>query len=546
MRAPFLFFMITVISASQTVRNLAGRLTGALFNGFNLARGNFTFGGCVGGGEPAACGLIGGELTATCVEGVLTLVDAFTIPEGDPFAMVEIVVTDGNGVEFGAPITEAGGSITVNDGDGGLDFSAGDLTIIGAVVTEGCPGKSFSIIADKSSGVLEVDKSFEVVGKPDGRPSAGDTVIFTATVMNTGTGPLIGVTAVDALPVGTTLVSAVPTQGTYTDPNWNVGDVAAGTSFDLVMTVTVDPYGENPADITNTITATSDGGKESISVTAVPVDCTGSIASVTMDNNGDIFEKGGVPTTGISATGLFELLGDATPANATQQSSNGRAWFKMNTDQEIRSIRVCGVDVKVSQTWSQGGVTDFAGWLAALNAALAEAGSDAVFEFAKTAQTVAAGAYARAFTIDNICCVDGKPAFTFESMDVYQVGTNIGVRFIATTTCRPICDASGCASPVCPKGGGGDTVGNYSYEGNGDGYVFSWIGDGPCPLQQRCRLPQERFIIFSLEGTEVGSSNIGAANGCDPFEVPAADLPSDFDSVSFACRFVEAKEKGAQ
>ncbi len=116
--------------------------------------------------------------------------------------------------------------------DNGGDYEAVD-----------CFAFSPSVTAD-----LSVDKTVD-----NATPSEGDTITYTVTVTNGGTGPATVVQLMDALPSGVTLVSAIPSQGTYDSitGDWYVGNLAVGSSASLVIQATVDA-GTGGTIITNT------------------------------------------------------------------------------------------------------------------------------------------------------------------------------------------------------------------------------------------------------------------------------------------------------
>lgn len=69
----------------------------------------------------------------------------------------------------------------------------------------------------------------------------GDDVVYTLTLTNYGPDDATGVEITDLLQAGYTLVTAVPSQGTYTAGTgvWNVGNLANGASVVLTITATI-------------------------------------------------------------------------------------------------------------------------------------------------------------------------------------------------------------------------------------------------------------------------------------------------------------------
>jgi len=74
----------------------------------------------------------------------------------------------------------------------------------------------------------------------------GDTVNFTITVQNFGVDPATNVVVTDALPTGLSLVSATPSTGTWSSPNWNIGTLTSGTLETLTITATADDLNNAP------------------------------------------------------------------------------------------------------------------------------------------------------------------------------------------------------------------------------------------------------------------------------------------------------------
>ena len=108
----------------------------------------------------------------------------------------------------------------------------------------------------------------------DATPNVGDTITFTVTVTDLGPDPATNVTVQDLLPAGLTLVSQIPSQGTY-DPAtgvWAVGTVTTTTPQTLTIQATV----AGPAAQTNTASIGAadqfdpDPGNNSASATETP------------------------------------------------------------------------------------------------------------------------------------------------------------------------------------------------------------------------------------------------------------------------------------
>lgn len=84
-------------------------------------------------------------------------------------------------------------------------------------------------------------------------PSVGANVTFTITATNMGPSNGTNTVVNDVLPTGYTLVSATPSVGTWTAPNWTIGTLANGASATLTVVATVKATGN----YTNTATITA-------------------------------------------------------------------------------------------------------------------------------------------------------------------------------------------------------------------------------------------------------------------------------------------------
>jgi uncharacterized repeat protein (TIGR01451 family) len=85
---------------------------------------------------------------------------------------------------------------------------------------------------------LEVIKTVD-----QANPRLGATINFTLLVRSNGPDTATGVHVVDALPSGFTLLDTAASQGSYTAPVWNVGNLAVGATATLQMQVRVNTGG---------------------------------------------------------------------------------------------------------------------------------------------------------------------------------------------------------------------------------------------------------------------------------------------------------------
>lgn len=68
----------------------------------------------------------------------------------------------------------------------------------------------------------------------------GDTVTFTITAQNFGVDPTTNLVITDVLPTGLSIVSASPTVGSWSSPNWTVGTLTSGTLETITIVALAD------------------------------------------------------------------------------------------------------------------------------------------------------------------------------------------------------------------------------------------------------------------------------------------------------------------
>jgi uncharacterized repeat protein (TIGR01451 family)/gliding motility-associated-like protein len=83
-------------------------------------------------------------------------------------------------------------------------------------------------------------------------PNIGSNVTFTITASNAGPSNATGVIVNDVLPAGYTFVSATPSTGTWSAPDWTIGGLANGATATIAIVATVNASGS----YTNTATIT--------------------------------------------------------------------------------------------------------------------------------------------------------------------------------------------------------------------------------------------------------------------------------------------------
>lgn len=139
--------------------------------------------------------------------------------------------------------------------------------------------RAYTYTVDPPTSIADVAIS-KVVN--NATPAFGQQVTFTVTATNNGPQAASNVVVQDILPTGYTLVSAIPSSGTWTNPNWNIATLATGANATLVVTATVLATGT----YTNTASITSSGvpdpvpGNNSATAIVTPQGCNPPMVSI--------------------------------------------------------------------------------------------------------------------------------------------------------------------------------------------------------------------------------------------------------------------------
>ncbi|WP_369425674.1 DUF7507 domain-containing protein, partial [Methanothrix sp.] len=168
----------------------------------------------------------------------------------------------------------------------------------------------------------------------------GSAITYTVTATNVGGGKAYNVKISDPVPTGTTFVSATPTAGTYDKytGTWTVGDLEAGSSAALTLSVLVPTSATGS--ITNTATLTSppdDGNSNNNQATVTTQVLSSSDPSCTTGGQGEL-DVSGYKFNDQNANGAWDTgepgiegwtiyLSDGTTTISTTTGSDGSYTF---------------------------------------------------------------------------------------------------------------------------------------------------------------------------------------------------------------------------
>lgn len=166
--------------------------------------------------------------------------------------------------------------ITLNTTTGQVNVApgtpAGNYTLTYQICCKFAP--SDCDIADVFVKVLGADLQISKTANAS-QITAGQSIQYTLTVTNNGPTEAYNVNVNDQLPNGLTIISAVPSVGTWTAPNWNIGTLNYQASATLTITATVSNSFSGSLVNTATVSSTtpdpnSNNNTSSVTVSVAP------------------------------------------------------------------------------------------------------------------------------------------------------------------------------------------------------------------------------------------------------------------------------------
>jgi len=147
----------------------------------------------------------------------------------------------------GIVLNESTGEVTVAPGTPG-----GTYTAVYQICMVSSPNDCD--IATITVQVLQADLAITKVAS-EATITAGQSIEYTLTVTNNGPTKALDAVAADNIPASLTITNVNPSKGSWTAPNWTIGDMANGATETLVITATID--GAFAGALENTATVSS-------------------------------------------------------------------------------------------------------------------------------------------------------------------------------------------------------------------------------------------------------------------------------------------------
>lgn len=221
-------------------------------------------------------------------------------------------------------LTPAGGTLSIVSGPGTVNgnrvsFTAAGTVVVQYSITDVCNGiptvTTRSLEAEDCFSDLQITKTVDNI-----HASVGNNAVFTITAGNNGPYPATGVSVKDVLPAGYTFISAVTSRGTWSSPDWTIGNLASGANETLTITARVNDSGPyaNTAIISGSVT---DSNLLNNSATVTPIVETDLSVTKTSGNTAPIVGETIVFTITASNLGTSNATGvvvnDALPSGYT-------------------------------------------------------------------------------------------------------------------------------------------------------------------------------------------------------------------------------------
>ncbi|MDX1928945.1 MAG: SdrD B-like domain-containing protein [Pirellulaceae bacterium] len=213
------------------------------------------------------------------------------------------------------------------------------------------------------AGLKPIDLSLtKSVSNPT--PAVGDTVTFTLTVNNAnGFSTATGVKVTDVLPAGLSLVSATPSQGTFSNDIWDIGTLTAGQTVTLALAATVTTGGTktnyaqvsaaNQLDLDSTPGNNSNNEDDDDQVSLTPTAAIGDYVWLDVNANGQ--QDSGEP--GIN--NLMVQLLDATGTTVLATTTTGDNPSTVAVEQGYYEFKGLAPGSYVVQFYTGGGYDQF-------------------------------------------------------------------------------------------------------------------------------------------------------------------------------------------
>ena len=190
-------------------------------------------------------------LALSVTGGTATLGTDYTTPTGTANFSVTIPAGNYNNQSFATGVLLVGDQLIEGDETVVITVGAGTGYALASTSACGSVGRTSSI-----STIIDDDLNL-ITTKTANVSSAANGANVTFSVVVRNAGPIAGtsVSLIESLPAGMTLISATPSAGTYTNPNWTIPSLAVGASATLTVVAQVNATTAGGSSLVNSVTA---------------------------------------------------------------------------------------------------------------------------------------------------------------------------------------------------------------------------------------------------------------------------------------------------